>query len=205
MTEHEWLDCANPTKMLEFLRGKVSDRKLRLFACAYYRRWHDMSNKRSRQALEASEHFADRLITQRQLMATCRIAETAAKKATLPRCGLASVAISGTDLDYMLRWVGNNSVDTLRLLWDIFGNPFRTITIAPAILTWHDGSIPRLAQAIYDERQMPSGVFDPSRMNILADALLDAGCSDDEITQHCRSDKPHVRGCWVVDLLLGKS
>lgn len=91
------------------------------------------------------------------------------------------------------------------ILQDIFGNPFRPVTIAPTILTWHDSTIPRLAQAIYDDRQLPSGTFDPVRMNILADALLDAGCDNEDIIAHCRSDKPHVRGCWVVDLLLGKS
>ena len=90
------------------------------------------------------------------------------------------------------------------LFRDIFGNPFRPITITPAILTWHDGTIPRLAQAIYEERQMLAGTFDPARMNILADALLDAGCDNEDIIQHCRSDKPHVRGCWAVDLILKK-
>ncbi len=86
----------------------------------------------------------------------------------------------------------------------IFGFPFRPVTIAPSILTWHDRTIPRLAQAIYEDRQLPAGTFDPARMNILADALLDAGCDNEDIIQHCRSDKPHVRGCWVVDLILGR-
>ena len=54
-----------------------------------------------------------------------------------------------------------------------------------------------LARAIYDDR-----AFD--RLPILADALLDAGCDDDDILTHCRSARPHVRGCWVVDLVLGK-
>jgi len=95
-------------------------------------------------------------------------------------------------------------VQTL-LLRDIFGNPFRPVTFAPAILTWHDGTVVRLAQAIYEERQLPAGTFDPARMNILADALLDPGCDNEEIIQHCRGDMPHVRGCWLIDLLLGKS
>lgn len=90
------------------------------------------------------------------------------------------------------------------LVREIFGNPFRPVTIAPPILTWHDGTIHRIAQAIYDERQMPAGTFDPGRMNILADALLDAGCDNEDIIQHCRRDQPHVRGCWLLDLLLGK-
>jgi hypothetical protein len=43
-----------------------------------------------------------------------------------------------------------------------------------------------------------------SAMPILADALQDAGCDNDDILSHCRIDGPHVRGCWVVDLVLGK-
>ena len=92
------------------------------------------------------------------------------------------------------------------LLRDIVGSlPFRLITIDPAILTWHECTIPRPAQAIYEERQMPAGTFDPVRMNILADALLDAGCDNEDLIHHCRCNQSHVRGCWVVDLLLGKS
>jgi hypothetical protein len=45
-----------------------------------------------------------------------------------------------------------------------------------------------------------------SAMPILADALQDAGCEDDTILGHCRDPQfTHVRGCWVVDLVLGKS
>jgi hypothetical protein len=55
----------------------------------------------------------------------------------------------------------------------------------------------KVAQAIYDER-----AFD--RMSILADALEEAGCTDQDILAHCRSGGDHVRGCWVVDLVLGK-
>jgi hypothetical protein len=80
---------------------------------------------------------------------------------------------------------------------DIFGSPFRSIQINPAWLNWNDGKVRITAQSIYDER-----AFD--RLPILADALLDAGCDIADILNHCRSAGPHVRGCWVVDLLLGK-
>jgi hypothetical protein len=65
-------------------------------------------------------------------------------------------------------------------------------------LSWNDGIVPKLAQAIYDDR-----VFD--RLPILADALEEAGCTNADILNHCRQPGEHVRGCWVVDLLLGKS
>ena len=80
------------------------------------------------------------------------------------------------------------------LLRDIFGNPFRPVTLNPA---WRTGNVTALAQSIYDDR-----AFD--RMPILADALEDAGCDNADILNHCRQPGEHVRGCWVVDLVLGK-
>ena len=78
---------------------------------------------------------------------------------------------------------------------DIFGNPFRPIALVPA---WRTATVISLAQAIYDGRH-----FD--RLPILADALEDAGCTDAAILDHCRQPGEHARGCWVVDLVLGKS
>jgi hypothetical protein len=76
---------------------------------------------------------------------------------------------------------------------DIFGNPFRPIALDPR---WLTASVVDLARAVYDERAF-------ERMPILADALMDGGCDNDDIFNHCRGGGPHVRGCWVVDLLLG--
>jgi hypothetical protein len=91
------------------------------------------------------------------------------------------------------------------LLRDIFGPlPFRAVTIDPAWLTWNERTIVRLAQDIYEDRIHPGGTLDQSRLAILADALEEAGCSDKEILGHCRSPKDHVRGCWLIDLLLNK-
>jgi hypothetical protein len=77
----------------------------------------------------------------------------------------------------------------------IFGNPFRPVAVDPA---WLTSTVVQLAQGIYDDR-----AFD--RLPILADALQDAGCDNDDVLNHCRGDGPHARGCWVVDLVLGKS
>jgi hypothetical protein len=82
-------------------------------------------------------------------------------------------------------------------LRDFFGNPFRPVTVDPLWLSWDCGTVVKLAQGIYDER-----AFD--RLPVLADALEDAGCTGPDILSHCRSAGPHVRGCWVVDLILGK-
>ncbi len=76
----------------------------------------------------------------------------------------------------------------------IFGNPFRPVT---RVSSWLTSSVCALARGIYDDR-----AFDD--LPILADALEDAGCAATELLAHCRSAGPHARGCWVMDLLLGK-
>jgi hypothetical protein len=86
----------------------------------------------------------------------------------------------------------------LEILRDLFGPlPFRSVAIHSDWLAWNDGTVRRIAHSIYAGR-----AFD--RLPILADALEDAGCTDADILAHCRSEGPHVRGCWVVDQLLGK-
>lgn len=91
------------------------------------------------------------------------------------------------------------------LLRDLFRIPSRTTPrIEPAWLSWYDGSVVRLAQAAYEERQLPEGTLDNGRLAILADALEEAGCTDAAILDHLRGLGPHVRGCWAVDLVLGR-
>jgi hypothetical protein len=58
-----------------------------------------------------------------------------------------------------------------------------------------------LAQSIYDSQEVPRGILDNARMAILADALEEAGCTDQGILTHCRQPGEHIRGCWVVDLV----
>ena len=115
------------------------------------------------------------------------------------------------------------------LIRDLLGPlPFRPVTLSPSVRTWNSGTVVRLAQAIYQEqqllsnsdtlgwflrrreqaiypwRQLPSDYLDSQRLAVLADALLDAGCDEEELIGHCRSEGPHVQGCWAVDLLSGK-
>jgi hypothetical protein len=85
----------------------------------------------------------------------------------------------------------------LCLLRDCLGNPFRPVSLNTAWPAWNDGIIPKLAQSIYEELAF-------ERMPILADALEEASCTNPDILNHCRSHEEHVRGCWVVDLILGK-
>jgi hypothetical protein len=83
------------------------------------------------------------------------------------------------------------------LLRDIAGNPYRRVELDPSLLQWSDGTIRKVAQAIYED-----AAFD--ELPVLADALEEAGCSEATLLEHCRSAGPHVRGCWAVDLLLAR-
>jgi hypothetical protein len=88
-------------------------------------------------------------------------------------------------------------------LWirDIFGNPFRPATLEGRCRT---PTILSLSQAAYHERQLPSGHLDNARLAVLSDALEEAGCDDEAILAHLRSPGSHVRGCWALDLILGR-
>ncbi|MCE9562809.1 MAG: hypothetical protein K8U57_12250 [Planctomycetes bacterium] len=77
---------------------------------------------------------------------------------------------------------------------DIFAESFHPVTFLPE---WRTSTAVALARQMYESRD-----FDA--MPILADALQDAGCEDADVLDHCRGQGPHVRGCWVVDLVLGR-
>src|SRR5262249_7081477 len=88
------------------------------------------------------------------------------------------------------------------LVRDVAGNPFRPPCLDRA---WMKSEVRALAQAAYDERVLPSGELDPQRLAILADALEECGCTNADILDHLRGPGTHVRGCFVLDCLLGKA
>jgi hypothetical protein len=226
MTEAEWLACADPTSMLAFLQGKASERKLRLFACACCKHiWPLMTDDRSRRAVELAELSADHPVAPETLDAVSGEAEEAFEDAITDSdesvkedstgltwsqyaaaCSAASYAsnpsLRDEDVRVVIEAISDASSDaTAQRPWqavvlrDIFGNPFRPVALDPA---WRTSAAVGLAAAIYSDR-----AFD--RFPILADALEDAGCDDPDILAHCRTHPEHARGCWVVDLVLGKN
>jgi hypothetical protein len=227
MTEAEWLAANDPTEMLEEL-GTAYKRKLRLFACACCRRvWSHLQDSRSKLSVEASEQFADREIGKPELKAAQLAAMLGKSRIDEYVFPAENAAASVARPNVVTRWVaqltcwaiGNRSATTYAvsqgvlsvvqkreiaqqreaqyqafLLRDIFGNPFRPIQFDPA---WFTPTVVALANGIYADR-----AFD--RMPILADALEEAGCDNADVLLHCRGDSPHVKGCWVVDAVLGK-
>lgn len=211
MTEVEWLAGADPMAMLTFLRGGASDRKLRLVACACFRhhrgRFPAESDGREWPALAAAERHADGLLTRDQLKLARRRARGVYGGALCgPAWDGARVVVIGTVSDVYRLSAGTHPPNIIQLvaevravyrglIQEVFGNPFRPVSFDPR---WQTTPVFDLAQGMYESRD-----FAP--MPILADALEEAGCDNADILAHCRGGGPHVRGCWVVDLVLGKS
>jgi hypothetical protein len=247
MTEAEWLVCTDPEPALNYLLGKVSNRKLVLYAVGGCRQlWHLLYDEASREAVEVAERRADGLATEEEIERADFAAEAVTfgfdfdpaewkkyppirpseeRLRKLVELGLfakedlhldeppvneevmvnlscaatlANNSLGHPDAEYWLfpmvrgvPWPGS------WLLYCVFGNPFRPTTLNPGWLTWQGGTIRRLAQSIYEERAFGC-------LPLLADALEKAGCHDAALLDHCRTPGPHVRGCWVIDLLLGK-
>ena len=212
MTEHEWLTSAEPAAMLEFLRAAaginfyhVSDRKLRLFACACcHTVWHLITDERSRRAVEVAELFADGKATKEETF------HLASSCTTIARCLMPSWDASEEARMFLETAHMHNSAILpvcVALLRDIIGNPFRPVTLpcekrkcgrckgdgdhlgtypwdcsnchgtgeVDGDCPWLTDTVVGLVRAAYEERQ-PDGTIDPDRLAILADALEDAGC-----------------------------
>jgi hypothetical protein len=210
MTEADWLAAADPRPMLDFLsaNGRLTERKARLFACACCRRiWHLLTHERSRKAVEVAEQYAGGLASMNDLNAACDNAWDFVGwgGASLTPADIAAActaeAMSGAVVARDILTCRAVLVGPCDLLCDIIGNPFRPVAISP---TWQTPQVVALAQATYNERELPSGTLDGARLAVLADALEDAGCDKPDLLDHLRGPGPHVRGCWVIDLLLGK-
>lgn len=217
MTEQVWLACHDPRQMLAFLEKENHSRKVRLVGCAACRRiWDLMRDARCKSAIEASEQFADGLISESALDGYSAGAEEAFEDTFGEHSPDAEVAASTAHaasyasspslaLDVLLEGMqvaaeiapkglkGENAAQS-DLIRDIFGNPFRPVAFDRA---WRTDTALSLARQMYDSRNFGA-------MPILADALQDAGCDNADILNHCRDPATHVRGCWVVDLVLGK-
>jgi hypothetical protein len=223
MTEVEWDSSQDPRAMLAFLRetGKLTERKSRLFAWACCRRVWDTLYDIEKKAVAVAEKYFEGMAGEEERT----IAFEEVKQKVLEVYGRDGppVALDLLDRDawdavtailLLLPEPPSSAISDIiekrawcGLLRDISGPlPFRPLTIAPAVLQWNGGTAARLAQAAYEQHSLPAGTMEPDRLAVLADALEEAGCQDQEVLMHLREPGGvHVRGCHVVDILLGKS
>lgn len=226
MTEAEWLVeqkrvswMLEQLKELNFPRRKAGQRKLRLFACGCVRGWEDLLDDQLRGLVEVAERFADGLVEKPDLASAYRVASSRWSEydpehlylyptswrlqrvvsmtvaACLPKPFEAALMATSYPL-YHTPIAEQTTADKLLcdLLRCVFGNPFRDPAFSRK---WRTETVTALAVGIYEKR-----AFD--RMPFLADALEDAGCDDPAMLTHLRGDNPHCRGCWVLDLAMGK-
>jgi hypothetical protein len=210
MTEQEWLSCNHPADMLAHLQGKVSDRRLRLFAVACLRRIEDViSNPDYRRIIEAVEDSIDRsagdpgkaLATpQEPPTRTVRLEDLIVHSLTFEDVWKSThrVAFSAPQL-FANSSAGREAVK--QIVGDAFGNPFRPVPFDPA---WRTAEVRSAAEAAFADRTLPGGDLSNLGLGKLAECLEKAGCAEPTILSHLRSAGPHVRGCWAVESALGK-
>jgi hypothetical protein len=212
MTESEWHACTDPQTLLAALGDGPEERELRLLACACCRRvGYLITDRASRRAIEVAERFADGTASEQELARAHRAgwetwanwptadvlkarAAAAVTWVARPSVGMREAARAlQCSLEAEARMdPAEARLDRCALIRDLFGNPFQLVAADPA---WRTPNVLSLARAIYQERRFED-------LPVLADALEEAGCTDGDILAHCRQGGGHVRGCWVVDLVL---
>jgi hypothetical protein len=213
-------------------RGHLSPRKARLFAAACVRlHWDLLIEPPSRNAVGMSEGVADgtsppealtaayqaawgmlpRLPDRMAIISAARAAARTVQRNPLHAAEWTKNEVVELEAELAMERAGSEA-DEDRLYWegkaaggqrlaqllrDLFGPlPFRNVPLDPAWLVWNEDVIGKLAASIYEGRTF-------ERMPILGDALEEAGCGNEEMLTHCRQQGlVHVRGCWLLDLLL---
>jgi len=218
------LVCMGITAEQDLSTQPHTARRTRLAACGCTREvWH-LLDEQGRSVVEVAERYVDGLATEEELVAADGLATSMIDDAVKP---IDLVSYVASDLDYYLRQIVAYSRPDYSKDWgvpdlhqrqavvfrDVYRNPYKAARVAwvlneangnkvihPAIshiYYWNGQTVPRLAADIYAKA-------DFGRMKILGDALEDAGCEDAEMLEHARSAGPHVKGCWLLDYLLGR-
>jgi hypothetical protein len=212
MTEDEWFAASNPLHLWRQVFATLSRRQTILLAVAACRVIPaSLLNPAAEGWIAACERMAEQpgvrigaaALRGRVGRLTEGVAQSnESRSAVLALCCLAREAVDAVIVNVAsTRGTRSQQWDVTdplmaALMRDIVGNPFYPVTFA---LEWRTETVVLLARQMYESR-------DFSAMPILADALQDAGCNNDEILAHCRDPQQgHVRGCWVVDLVLGKN
>ncbi|MGF1578648.1 MAG: hypothetical protein ACFCD0_04725 [Gemmataceae bacterium] len=215
MTDQEWADNINPREMLNYVLAKCnpSNRQLRLLACGWCQGgvWSRLDDV-GKNLVGLAEAHAEGLPRKQELVDAVANAPWTGGLATTVAAwtGVADIRVGvGRVGDLAIQLVAATQqrayVPELAraeiqfqttLLRDVFHHPSYKLPDPVRFLEWNGGTVSRMVHSIYTHRQ-----FD--LLPILADALEEAGCTDERVIGHCRSAGPHIRGCWVVDYLLG--
>jgi hypothetical protein len=233
MTEAEWAACREPEQMLAFVRGFAVERKARLFVIACCRQLlHRFAGNPLWQCVEVAERFADRLASSQDLALAYTQARRLAVNGSegeivgplwcagwytdpyggaMAHAGMrdapAVLALAATDADgwagaeLCLPWAAALGMDRptqAAVLRDVVHAPYRAVHFKNSWRLWRNGAAYRLAEEIYQGQHWDA-------LPQLADALCGAGCDNEEMQAHLNDPGPHVRGCWVVDLLLNRA
>ena len=195
MTEAEWLNATDPyPRQLLVVQEYASIRKLRLIAAALVRQ---LQPRPEHEDAKSCDDIIEASADQPRLWE-----ELEPELYARPGNWRFTHVLALSDLTFVVKelrkLVAFYQYDPpdypLRLIHEVVGNPFRPVSFSPS---WRTDTAVSLAKQMYESREFGA-------MPILADALQDAGCDNDDILSHCRGPGPHVRGCWVVDLVLEK-
>jgi hypothetical protein len=206
VTEREWLESTDPLRMLRHVGARANDRKTLLLTCACLGRIWALLPGLGRRWVRLAAQVADGRAAHHRLsdkegedalLVAHERAPPPWRGAVLAAQDIFSVAWNLIVDEGDAVWAAERAAQA-GLVREVFGNPFRPPTVDPAWLARNGGAVPRLAQSIHDERRF-------AEMPILADALEEAGCTDEEMLGHCRGPGPHVPGCWLLDLLVGRA
>jgi hypothetical protein len=227
MTEEEWLNRTNPSTMLKHLRGKATNRKLQLFKLACLRRiWQLVPDDLSRTVVEAVDQFLDGRASHQdwvavheqfidklrwgqllegansavEALAACGtdMVESAIETAAASADAMADASVwpllqeAADRYTHIFQEEGwnNECAAQAALLRHLLGNPFRPYPVPPS---W-PSAVVKLAESMYAAEDCSFA---------LRDALLEGG--HPELAEHFQKEQWHPKGCWVVDMILGKS
>ncbi|HEV3142578.1 MAG TPA: hypothetical protein VGZ47_01710 [Gemmataceae bacterium] len=221
--EQTWFTGNDLAAMKRLACVSFAERKLRLFGCACCRRiWPLLNRKKLRQAIEVAERFADGLASDEERERAYRSVAKSIQYFDLDSTQGQEELHAAVYILSNSNFAGNHAPEMaldavaaahrhqpsireaearaqMNLLRDIFGPLlFRWIRFADEWHEWKHGCLRKLARTIYEDER-----FD--LLPILSDALQEAGCTDAELLAHCHAKTPHVRGCWVVDWILGRN
>jgi hypothetical protein len=181
-------------EMLHYVIPHLSERKLRLFACAVCRRLPvSMLDEKNRVAVEAAERYAEGMIPKRELKRLSKLSGLAWLGQLEARGWLAQGVGQLNHEDPV-----HSMAVAAEALREVVGNPFRPVARRHAWLRANGGLVGRLVESARAEQ-------DFAVLPVLADALEDAGCQETALLEHCRQARPHARGCWALDVLAGVS